>query len=347
MLALLGPLLMTPAAEAAQPPAPPVVFGTGGWSFPTPETLDQLAGHGLRTWRLTVSWTAAGSRRGTLDFSGYDTVLRAAERNGIEVLVTLTGCPAWACPAGGPAASGPALDGFQRFVRAAVLRYGHRGTAFGGRPRRPVTHWQVLNEVNGADQWPRPSAPRYAAVLRRTARTIRAADRRARVVLAGLGEKMTVWLRDYLPALYRQPGFRASFDVMAPEGYAVRPSDVGAILTETRRIMRRFGDARKPMFITEMSWASGGPPFPFTTTEAGQAARLRASWRQLAACRARWRLRRVYWFAYTDRDPRESADYWGFHNGLLDRAGRPKPAWHAFVGFLHPANAARAAGRCR
>ncbi|MBI5103810.1 MAG: cellulase family glycosylhydrolase [Solirubrobacterales bacterium] len=337
----LAILVSAVPASIARPTAPPVLFGAGGWSFPSEATLDRLADRGLRTWRLTVGWDHASPRPGVMDLSGYDQVLRRARRHRIDVLVTLTGCPAWACPSGGPPKSGAALAGFRRFVRAAVRRWGHHGL-------RAVTHWQVLNEVNGADQWaPRPSAAGYARLLVRTSRTIRAADRRAKVVVAGLGEKMTVWLRTYLPALYRQRGFRRSFDVMAPEGYTTRPRDVGAILTRTRRIMRRFGDGRKPLFVTEMGWSSGGPPFPFTTSERGQAARLTAAWTRLAACRSRWRLRRVYWFAYTDREAPPSSDYWGFHNGLLDAAGREKPAWQEFVRFLRPARAARTAGRCR
>ena len=39
----------------------------------------------------------------------------------------------------------------------------------------------------------------------------------AAVVLSGLGEKMTIWLKDYLPALYAQPGFKNAFDYVYQE----------------------------------------------------------------------------------------------------------------------------------
>src|SRR4051794_13351447 len=336
-------LLPVPAHARARS-APAVVFGAGGWSWPSDATLERLHRHGLRTWRVTMSWANVSSRPGQMDFSGYDQLLRAAARHHIEMMVTLTGCPRWACPAGGPPASGAALSGFLQFSREAVRRYGHRGAAWLPGARKPVRYWQVFNEVNGADQWPHPSARSYAYVLRKVSYRIRRTDRHAKIVLAGLGEKMTIWLRTYLPALYRQKGFKKAFDVMAPEGYAVTPRGIPRILRTTRKIMRRYHDSRKPIFVTEMSWSTGGPPFPFTTSEIGQAQRLHASWRMLRACRSRWKVRRVYWFSYTDTQPRGIADYWGFHNGLIEASGRTKPAWHTFLKFLKPKR--RGVGRC-
>jgi hypothetical protein len=345
-VALLAIGLASPA-YARHRPAPPVLFGAGGWSWPDDHTLGRLHRHGLRTWRVTMNWAAVSPQPKTYNFSGYDQLMHLAARHHVEMMVTLTGCPAWACPSGRPTppGSGGGLDAFQDFVAHAVARYGYRGTLWSRGHRRPVRFWQVLNEVNGEDQWPHPDPQAYAALLIRTAQTIRVTDPRAKVVLAGLGEKMTIWLRRYLPALYRVPGFKEAFDVAAPEGYAVRPRDVPRILRLTRRIMRRYRDTRKPLFVTEMSWSTGGPPFPFTTSEAGQAARLKASWKILRACRSRWRLRRVYWFSYADQAP-SGGDYWGFHNGLVQTSGRVKPAWHTFLRFLRPARSARVTGRC-
>jgi hypothetical protein len=346
---LLAALVLLPASAQARTRAPAVVFGAGGWSFPAPAQLDQLRGHGLQSWRLTMTWSGGGHTAHDFDLSGFDNVMRDAARRHVQVMATVTGCPAWACPLGGAPWQASALVGFRRFVRAVVLRYGTHGTLWReGGPRMPIRYWQVLNEINGADQWPpRPSPVRYARLLRKTASTIRHADHRAKVVLSGLGERMTIWLDRFLPALYRQRGFKRAFDVMAPEGYAVHPSGVRRALDTTRRIMRRYHDGKKPMFVTEMGWSTGGPPFPFTISEAGQAARMKASWRMLAACRGRWHVRRVFWFSYEDRAAPPSADYWGYHNGLIGLDGRAKPAWHTFLKFLNPHRAARSAGRCR
>ena len=350
MLALLASaaLLAASAAPAtARASHPFVTFGAGGWTFPSPSTLARLHRAGLKTWRLTMSWGDVSPSPGVLNFSGYDVELRAAARNHIQMLVELTGCPTWACPHGGPPVSASALAGFLHFTQEAVRRYGHTGTVWHGHSHYAVVYWQVFNEVNGADQWPNPSPAAYANVLRATAFVIRQTDRRAKIVLAGLGEKMTIFLRSYLPALYMQPGFKQSFDVMAPEGYAVHTRDVANILTLTRRIMRRFHDTHKPMFITEMSWSTGGPPFPFTTSLKGQANRLVTSWRQLDACRSRWNLRRVYWFSYNDFQVPNYPDYWGDHDGLVSVSLQPKPAYRAFLRFLRPAKIEHSLGRCR
>ena len=171
----------------AQAASKPVVFGVGGWAFPTPATLKRLHHAGLRTWRLTMSWRDVSPTSSRTNFSGYDVVMRAAARNHIQMMVTLTGCPVWACPHGSPPVSRAALKGFRGFVRKAVRRYGHRGSVWRGHPRFAVVYWQVFNEVNGADQWPpRPRTKAYAHVLKATAWTIRHADRKAKIVLAGL-----------------------------------------------------------------------------------------------------------------------------------------------------------------
>jgi Cellulase (glycosyl hydrolase family 5) len=187
---LVATLVVAAPASAG---APPVVFGVGGWTLPAPSTLAQLHRAGLRTWRLTMSWSAVSPSSPAENFSGYDLVMRAAAANRIEVLVTLTGCPSWACPQGGPPTASAALAGFRAFVRNAVRRYGHGGSLWRRHRADPVVYWQVFNEVNGSDQWsPAPSAAAYARVLAATASTIRHTDRRAKVVLAGLAERMTI-----------------------------------------------------------------------------------------------------------------------------------------------------------
>ena len=121
---------------------------------------------------------------------------------------------------------------------------------------------------------------------------------------------------------------------MAVEGYAPRPRDLRRILRTTRRTMRRFGDLAKPVWITEMSWATGGGPHAFVTTERGQARRLRRAYDLLLACRRRWNLGRVYWFPHRDRPADPWGDYWGNHNGLIATDGRWKPAMRTFLRYL-------------
>jgi hypothetical protein len=306
------------------------MFGVGDWAWPSAATLDREAAHGLRTWRVPVSYGDVASTQGALQWGGVDRLMSDLAARHIEPLVVLAGCPTWQCPAGGPPKAEPALSGWLAFVTAAVRRYGTGGSFWATHPQapaQPVQAWQVYNEVNGTDQWPNPNPAEYATFLAATSAAIRGADPAAKVVLAGLAEKMTIWLRDYLPALYQQPGFAASFDVMAVQGYAVAPLDVAGILEETHAIMAANGDGARPLWVTEMSWATGGPEHPFVVGEDSQAANLRTSWDALIGCAPRWNLQRVYWFGWQDK-PAATADgdYWGYHNGLMRLDGSEKPA---------------------
>jgi len=324
----------SPSPAHARDPGPQVrrsLFALTGWQPPTPREAQSLGRRGLRSYRLALIWESVEPRRGRFNWASYDAFVERLASRRIGTFFMIYGCPAWACHGGKPT-TGSARSAWSAFVRAAVRRYGNGGSfwrAHPGLPYLPVSHWQVWNEVNGAF----PRAPVYASLLHSSAQAIRAADPTSRVVLGGLGEKMAVWLRDYLPRLYAVPGFAGDFDVMAPEGYAVKPKHLAGILRTTRRIMRRFGDRAKPLWITEMSWATGGPPFPFVTTRRGQARKLRVSYDLLMACRKRWNLQRVYWFGLRDKRA-PGADYWGYHNGLLTVSGRWKPAMRRFVQYL-------------
>ena len=66
--------------------------------------------------------------------------------------------------------------------------------------------------------------------------------------------------------------------------------------------MRRYGDGRKPVWVTELSWpassgkttATGG----FETNEKGQAKRLRKGLVLLARARRKLRIERVFWYTW-------------------------------------------------
>jgi Glycosyl hydrolase catalytic core len=345
---------------ASAPPARPTdaarevrqgMFGLGGWAWPNGGEVEALSAKGLRSWRLTLAWEEIQPVRGEYRWGGYDSLIRTLAAHHIGTILTLASCPDWVCDGAGPPRTAAGGEAWVDFVRAAVRRYGVGGSFWADNPGvapKPVVHWQVMNEVNGVDQWGAyPSAEGYAAFLKLTASAIRGANPASKVVLAGLGEKMTVWLNAYLPALYRQPGFAADFDTMAVEGYATRPMYLRRIMRTTRGAMRRAGDLRKPIWITEMSWSTGGPG-PYVTTERGQAQKLRRAYDLLLLCRKRWNVERVYWFAHRDRPlPPGEADYWGNHNGLIATDGRWKPALTTFLRYLRGRPPRVRASSCR
>jgi hypothetical protein len=254
-------------------------------------------------------------------------------------LLVVAGCPPWACDEiSGPPVSADSLDAQHRFVHDAVVRYGHGGSFWREHPElpnAPVTDWQVWNEVNSREFWkPGPSAADYARFLRDESAVIRGADPAATVVLSGLTNYGQVPLVDFLRQLYAQPGFRDSFDVAALHAYAGDDRAVGRLLDASHRVMAEAGDGGRATWITEMGWGTSTPTFASPTTPARQAELLRSTYDMLIGCRGRWNLGRAYWFAYRDIDPPPGqADYAGFHTGLFDTAGRPKPAWQALLEY--------------
>jgi exo-beta-1,3-glucanase (GH17 family) len=115
--------------------------------------------------------------------------------------------------------------------------------------------------------------------------------------------------------------------------YASDPARVLRIVRNVRTQMAQGGDRRKPIWITEVGWATGGATGTFlVTSRAGQAARLRATYRLLLRARRRYRIGMAVWFSWRDRapGPREG-NWWGINTGLFKRNGTPKPAWRAYA----------------
>jgi len=330
LAALLVAVAMgAPPTVAHAAAAPPGLFAVGDWGWPTTTALDREAPRGLRSWRVVLDFGVVGRTAGTYDWGGIDSLVRDTTQRGITPLFVMKGCPARDCTAGALPASGQALTDWEDFVAAAAQRYGTGGTFWAANPAltaRPLTYWQIMNEVNGADEWPNPSAVAYAAFLVTTSQSLKAADPTAKVVLAGLPEIMTIRMKDYLPALYAQPGFKAAVDVIAIHGYA-------PTLDTARAVMLQNGDGAKPVWMTEFAWSTSGlAGDPFVVDEATQAANLRAAGDLIVGCAARWNLQRAYWFGWQDATP-SGTGYWGYHVGLNRVDGSSKPALTAFDEF--------------
>ncbi len=267
---------------------------------------DELARSRAGIVRAAFRWSEIEPARGALDFSRPDAVVTAAAARGIPVLPVVHWTPLWAAATPGDPGSPPrdAAD-FGRQMTALVGRYGPRGSLWRERPdlrRVPVRAWQIWNEPNITRYWStQPYAPGYVRLLRAARRAIRAADRRATVVLAGLPNRSWTEVR----RLYRA-GARGHFDALALHPYTGRPSNVVRLVELARREMRRFGDTRTPVWLTEVSWPASegkiqGVP-GFTTTDAGQAARLRDGVRLLDRARRRLRIAKVVWYTWLSAD---------------------------------------------
>ena len=133
------------------------------------------------------------------------------------------------------------------------------------------------------------------------------------------------------------PGASSAFDELGLHPYAAKPGQVVRWVRVARNIMRRHGDAQKPIWISAFGWITGGAGFrypPLRTTFKQQASKLTRTYALLRQNAAALGIQRALWFTYTDghRTPRPTKrDFITDRMGLFTRKFKPKPSWFAFA----------------
>lgn len=330
------------ASVAGAAPVPRDFFGVVAQGDVGDSDLARMQGT-VGTLRVPVYWSEVEPISGSYDFSRLDALAGAAADRGVELLPFVFGTPAWLSgdPARPPIWRPRARAAWKKFLRALVRRYGSRGRFWTTRSRRmPIRRWQIWNEPNFLLFWrPRPAPSQYARLLDLSAGAIRGRDPAAQIVLGGVapvGAGLLPWT--YLRRLYRIPGVKRDFDLVAVHPYGVRIDTVADQIELAREAMDAAGDARTPIMITELGVASSGDiPSAWIKGELGQARWLRQVFELLLEKRKTWRVAGVDWFAWRDlpdADPR-----CGFCQGagLFRVDGAAKPAWWAYQGIVRAA----------
>ena len=196
-----------------------------------------IATLGASTVRFGVSWRGMQkSPDAPLDFSKLDAIVADAERHSLTILPILYWPPKWAQPIY------EHLGEYGAFIEATVVRYGSRFPAI-----------EIWNEENLKGFWGEdPNPTNYVAALRAAYEAAKRANPDVTVYLGGTaGVPM-----DFIEAIYKNGG-AAFFDAMnvhpyshpyAPEG------DLDRKLENLRALMAKYGDAEKPIVITEHGW---------------------------------------------------------------------------------------------
>jgi hypothetical protein len=330
----LATSLAGPPLAAARPAVPRGFIGVVPQGPLTAPDFTRMRGV-VGTLRIPIAWSQVEPRAGELDFASLDAIVSAAAGSGVRVLPFVYGTPTWLerDPAR-PPLSARARASWARFLGALVNRYGPGGALWDGAPRAlPIRSWQIWNEPNFLLFWrPRPSPSGYARLLRISARAIRGVDRRARIVAAGLAPVeggMLPWT--FLRKLYAAPGVRDSFDVAAVHPYSSTLKGVAYQVRKARQVMSAAGDGHRPLLVSELGVASASPlPTGFDWGLKGQATFLHRAYEMLLRARGRWHIAGVDWYAWRDMAISDPHCVFCQHAGLLDSAGRPKPAWRAF-----------------
>jgi hypothetical protein len=301
--------------------------------LPGPAELARLGEGGAGTLRVNLAWgSVQPGPDAPYDWGHYDPVILGAAQHGVRVLATVYSTPSWATPMAEIPPLGSSLPGFEDFVRAAARRYGPEGTLWQHHPdapKLPITTWQVWNEPNSPLFWkPSPDAGRYLSLLRGFDSALRGVDPQARILIGGLfpTPRGGIPMGDFLTDLY-EGGGRKLFDAVAIHPYARTPRDAIDRIAQMRQVMRRFGDDGKPIWVTEVGWASAGTPPGLVAGPVGQADYLRQVFQLATSEKAPLGIAGLVWYSLNDTP----GPLWVGHCGLFTVDGTAKPAWSAFA----------------
>ena len=283
--------------------------------------------------RIRMGWAGIETQPGQFSWARLDQMIGCAADRGVRVLPVLVG-PG---PAGvaHPPVDAAARSRYAAFARAVAARYGRGGSFWSGRASVvPITAYQIANEQNGPAYWDgRPSPRAYGKLVKAAANQVKQVDPAAQIVLGGMYGTprgvgaMTSW--EYLKKLYGVRGIKRAFEAAAIHPYASTISGIKAQIKKARGVMRRAGDARAKLRITEIGFGSGTAGGGFEKGAAGQAAMLGQMYRALEAKRRKWRIAGVNWFSWQD-NPTAGCSFCAT-SGLFTADGAPKPAWSAFL----------------
>jgi hypothetical protein len=347
--------------------------------------MASMARNGVESVRTEFMWEASNPAPGVYTWTHNDRLVHAIASHGLDLLPIVINTPLWASTQPNRnlyahyAPRNPSV--FGTFMRAAVKRYGTRGTYWKQHPKvpyHPIVNWQIWNEPSQPYPWlTRPWPPSYVKLLKVAYRAIHKADRRAKVVLAALSGSAAgpAWydLRD----VYAR-GAKRYFDIVALNFYTngdADPNGGGRISVKTsvdreylgirfmRDVMRRNHDARKPLWLTEFMWLAGkgkiprsyytGPNAfePVPTTTKGQAARLKEFFRRFVRAGKRYGLVRAYWETWASRYDYRSGpfgfDYNGMTSWIPGKPFRPKPILGTFRGIARRLEGCRKTSNAR
>ncbi len=275
-------------------------------------TMDRAAQMGAEAgvkWsREEFSWARIEVAPGKYDWSFYDQVVATAKRHGISVYGLLAYWSPWTKPY-----TAEGIEDYCRFATAAVTRY-----------RDDIRDWEVYNEPN-IFFWQGPR-DMYAELLIKAHAAIKQANPNARVLgcsTAGID----------LDFIRRTMELGAPFDVLTIHPYRGRMDDRQFIsdLQEAAEVAKQADGTRRPVWITEMGWATHVLHNSSTagfrvTTQRDQACLIARSYIDAIASGV---TSNVSWYDFRN----DGTDPFNFeHNmGIVTRDFRPKPSYRAYA----------------
>ena len=206
---------------------------------PPARTCAMMRQAGMGWVRSDFDWQSIERKKGEWDFSHFDKVVSACEAEGMQLLPILGYSVPWANPAH------EHLDAWEEYVRQVIGHYGKR---------LPVV--EVWNEENISGFWHNANPTNYLTLLRRTYETVKGVDPSVRVAFGGTAGVPVPFIEE----VYKLGGAKY-FDIMNvhPYSHPGRPEGfLDTNIEKLRAMMAKYGDAQKPLWITEIGWPTHG-----------------------------------------------------------------------------------------
>jgi hypothetical protein len=327
---------VAPAGAALKSMWGPAVLPDGTSAFPTYRRLGVRVLQHQLSWREVALARPAAPRDPADPAYRWPTALDAfvaeADRNGIETALMVKRTPDWANGNRGEQWVPTRLRDYADFMVAAARHY------------RTVRHWMVWGEPTRGDSFkPMPAnAPRgprvYARLLDQAYAALKHV-RRSNVVIGGMTWTVGVvsaprfirWMRLPDGKRPRMDWFGHNpFSVRSPKlsrpPYSAAVRDFSDVDTLHREVRRAYRGRRAPrLWLSEftVSATRANRAFAFHVSERAQARWLSAAFK--IACRHRYIAGLGWYTLLDDADQTE-----GLTSGVLDSAGKPKPAYTAY-----------------
>ena len=204
-----------------------------------PKEFARMREAGIRWMRTDFIWSSVEQKPGEWNYSRLDALIESADEGGIRLLPILNYDTPWATPAW------KHTNEWNEYVRRTVSRYA-----------KTLRYWEVWNEQNTQKFWKdAPSGANYAALLKHSYEEIKKIDPELQVLYGGTSHVPIGYIEDSLKA-----GAGDSFDIMNIHPYHRQvPELMVPELDELKSLMTRYGVGHKPIWITEVGWATSRP----------------------------------------------------------------------------------------
>lgn len=261
------------------------------------------------SWRLVNSftnWFELQPEKNRWSFGKLDRYVDMAEKNNVDILMTLMMTPKWASARPtessaygyGYAAEPANMEDWRNYVRTVGHRYKGR-----------IFYYEIWNEPN-LSVFYTGTIPQMVEMTRIASEELKKIDTNIKIVSPGvgdLGNKMQ-WLDDFF-----YYGGGQYIDIVGGHYYSVgsNPESILYLIQDTQRILKKY-DLIKPIWNTESSWA--------IANEDGSPSEPSPSWKKL--------------------DRSNAGAYIARSHILMWAAGVERYYWHAwdngYSGFVNP-----------